>query len=362
MESLVLMSNPDINFWKNKKVLVTGHTGFKGAWLSFWLNQLGAKVIGISLPPTGSKNLYRLLELENKITSHYHDIRDFQGLNAIVVNEKPEVVFHLAAQPLVRASYKNPLFTYSTNIIGCANLLESIRQFDFTKTIVIVTTDKVYSNNEWDWPYRENDTLGGYDPYSASKAAAELVIDSYRKSYLEASGISLSSGRAGNVIGGGDWSEDRLIPDLINAYENASLIEIRNPSSIRPWQHVLEPLLGYILMAEKTYNNLELAMPYNIGPEISEARSVIDIANTVEKLLDKKLTTLLNPINSIQNLHEAGILKLDCSLSKRLIGITPRWGTDHAVKITINWYKGQLAGKNVEDLCREDINSYSNNI
>jgi CDP-glucose 4,6-dehydratase len=359
MEGLVLMSNPDINFWKNKKVLVTGHTGFKGAWLSFWLHELGAKVIGISLPPTGSKNLYRLLELKNKINSHYHDIRDFQGLNAIVVNEKPEVVFHLAAQPLVRASYKNPLFTYSTNIIGCANLLESIRQFDFTKAVIIITTDKVYSNNEWEWPYRENDTLGGYDPYSASKAAAELVVDSYRKSYLEASGISLSSARAGNVIGGGDWSEDRLIPDLMNAYEKESLIEIRNPNSIRPWQHVLEPLLGYILIAEKTYNNLDLAMAYNIGPETSEARSVLDVAKNIEKLVDKKLITILNPINSTQNLHEAGILKLDCSLSKRLIGIKPRWRTDQAVKKSIKWYMGQIANRNVEDLCREDIYSYT---
>ncbi len=356
------MSNPDSNFWKNKRVLITGHTGFKGSWLSLWLNKLGADITGLSLSPIGDKNLYSLLNLNKKVNSNYIDIRDFNEVKSLVKKIKPEIIFHLAAQPLVRASYKNPIETYSTNVMGSVNVLEAIRHYDFVKSLIMVTTDKVYLNKECQWPYREDNRLGGFDPYSASKSATELIVDSYRKSFLNDAGISVSTARAGNVIGGGDWSEDRLIPDLMRALENSGIVEIRSLNSIRPWQHVLEPLLGYIILAEKTYSNLELARAFNFGPDESDAKSVFEIVTMVENLTGKFLIKNRTSHNKGHQFHEAGILMLDTSLSKSLIKIVPRWTTKTAIEKTVNWYTKELVGNNAEDLCNRDIDSYLANI
>jgi CDP-glucose 4,6-dehydratase len=356
------MSNPDSNFWKNKRVLITGHTGFKGSWLSLWLNKLGADITGLSLSPIGDKNLYSLLNLNKKVNSNYVDIRDFNEVKSLVKKIKPEIIFHLAAQPLVRASYKNPIETYSTNVMGSVNVLEAIRHYDFVKSLIMVTTDKVYLNKECQWPYREDNRLGGFDPYSASKSATELIVDSYRKSFLNDAGISVSTARAGNVIGGGDWSEDRLIPDLMRALENSGIVEIRSLNSIRPWQHVLEPLLGYIILAEKTYSNLELARAFNFGPDESDAKSVFEIVTMVENLTGKFLINNRTSHNKGHQFHEAGILMLDTSLSKSLIKIVPRWTTKTAIEKTVNWYTKELVGNNAEDLCNRDIDSYLANI
>ena len=352
------MSNPDSNFWKNKRVLITGHTGFKGSWLSLWLNKLGADITGLSLSPMGDKNLYSLLKLNKKVNSNYVDIRDFNAVNSLIKKTKPEIIFHLAAQPLVRASYKNPIETYSTNVMGSVNVLEAIRHYDFVKSLIMVTTDKVYLNKEWQWPYREDNRLGGFDPYSASKSASELIVDSYRKSFLNDAGISVSTARAGNVIGGGDWSEDRLIPDLMRALENDGKVEIRNLNSIRPWQHVLEPLLGYTILAEKTHSNLGLARAFNFGPDESDTKSVLEIVTMVENLTGKFLINNRTSDNKGHQFHEAGILRLDTSLSKSLIKIVPRWNTKTAIEKTVNWYTKKLAGNNAEDLCNQDIDSY----
>jgi CDP-glucose 4,6-dehydratase len=262
----------------------------------------------------------------------------------------------------VRASYKNPIETYSTNVMGSVNVLEAIRHYDFVKSLIMVTTDKVYLNKECQWPYREDNRLGGFDPYSASKSATELIVDSYRKSFLNDAGISVSTARAGNVIGGGDWSEDRLIPDLMRALENSGIVEIRSLNSIRPWQHVLEPLLGYIILAEKTYSNLELARAFNFGPDESDAKSVFEIVTMVENLTGKFLINNRTSHNKGHQFHEAGILMLDTSLSKSLIKIVPRWTTKTAIEKTVNWYTKELVGNNAEDLCNRDIDSYLANI
>jgi CDP-glucose 4,6-dehydratase len=344
------------------KFLVTGHTGFKGSWLSLWLNKLGADITGLSLSPIGDKNLYSLLNLNKKVNSNYIDIRDFNEVKSLVKKIKPEIIFHLAAQPLVRASYKNPIETYSTNVMGSVNVLEAIRHYDFVKSLIMVTTDKVYLNKECQWPYREDNRLGGFDPYSASKSATELIVDSYRKSFLNDAGISVSTARAGNVIGGGDWSEDRLIPDLMRALENSGIVEIRSLNSIRPWQHVLEPLLGYIILAEKTYSNLELARAFNFGPDESDAKSVFEIVTMVENLTGKFLINNRTSHNKGHQFHEAGILMLDTSLSNSLIKIVPRWTTKTAIEKTVNWYTKELVGNNAEDLCNRDIDSYLANI
>jgi len=295
--------------WKNKKVLITGHTGFKGGWLSLILNQKGAKVIGLALKPGTKPSFYQSVGLDKKVTSILGDIRDLKTVKQVVKKYKPEIVFHLAAQPLVRKSYQNPIETYETNVIGTANVLEAVRSEKSVKVVVCITTDKCYENNEWVWPYREKDRLGGYDPYSSSKACAELIISSYRNSFFKTSkgySVQVSSTRAGNVIGGGDWSEDRLIPDVIRSvFENKNL-EIRNPDSVRPWQHVLDPLFGYITLAEKLWTKgPEFAEAFNFGPENDEVVPVKDVLAELNKSLDKKFT--IKKSNG-KHPHEAGLL------------------------------------------------------
>ena len=267
-------------FWGKKKILITGHTGFKGTWLSLWLNKLSADVYGISLPPPkNEKNLFNLVKLKKNINSYFIDIRKKKKLEKTIIKIKPEIIFHLAAQPLVKESYKNPFNTIDTNILGTVNLLEICRKHKFVKTIIVITTDKVYENREQKKPYDENSKLGGFDPYSSSKACVELIVSSYRNSYFKKKGVSIATARAGNVIGGGDWSANRIIPDAVNAWgKNKSLI-IENPKSTRPWQHVLDSLYGYLLLAQKISKNHKLSGAYNFGPLNKKQYSVLDIIN-----------------------------------------------------------------------------------
>ena len=346
---------PDALFWQGKRVLLTGHTGFKGAWLALWLQRLGAEVIGIALPPATQPNLFALLGNMQSLDSHFCDIRDAQSLANLVRVARPEVVFHLAAQALVRASYQQPLDTFATNVMGTANLLDSVRGLDSVRVVVAVTTDKVYHNREWCYPYREDDALGGHDPYSASKAAAELVIASYRASFLQTSGVAVASARAGNVIGGGDWSADRLIPDAVRAWQAQRPLVIRNPNATRPWQHVLEPLAGYLRLAEKLWAQPTLAGAYNFGPpshEVASVRDVIKLASSPHEYC-----TVSYENNSFQP-HEANILALEVAKARMVLGVQSRWGLQEAVGRTMAWYRAQFAGADVCDLCFADISAF----
>ena len=347
------MIYPDASFWKNKRVLVTGHTGFKGSWLTLWLSKLGSKVFGISLPPKDSPNLFHLSDINSSTQeSHFVDIRDFNMLSSKIKEIQPEIAFHLAAQPLVLESYKNPLETFSSNVQGTANLLESLREVDRIKSIVLITTDKVYKNADQNFPYREIDTLGGHDPYSASKAASEIVIASYNDSFFSQKGVSVASARAGNVLGGGDWSSNRLIPDAIRAWSVNKPLIIRNPQSIRPWQHVLEPLAGYMRLAECLFKDQGFSGSYNFGPNENESASVNDVLNLAIRYFGQG-EILYEP--SSENLYESKSLTLDITKSRDELGVKSRWSLSKSIRKTIDWYKLQLQGKNAKDLCLDDI-------
>ena len=341
--------------YKNKKVLVTGHTGFKGSWLSIWLLNLGAKVIGYSLDPLNKKDNFVLSDLKDKLVDYRSDIRDYNRLTEVVENEKPEIIFHLAAQPLVLESYQNPLITIQTNTLGTANILESFRNSSFAKTLILITTDKVYENDESGNSYIESDRLGGKDPYSVSKSAAELLIKGYGDSYFRTDIKRIASVRAGNVIGGGDWSENRIIPDSINAIENKNDIIIRNPESIRPWQHLLDPLFGYLLLAEKLNNgNKDLIGSWNFGPEESHNTSV-------ESLVKKIINTYGSGTYKIKNdnnlLLEAKLLSLNINKAKKVLGWNPILSLDKTIELTIEWYK-EYKNKNIYNLCSQQITKY----
>jgi CDP-glucose 4,6-dehydratase len=346
-------ANP--KFWRGKRVLLTGHSGFKGAWLSYWLNQMGANVTGISLPPTSSPNLFTLTGIDRLLNNHFLDIRDSVQLEKLVLESQPEIVLHLAAQALVRPSYIDPLTTFSTNVIGTANLLNALRGLESVRAAVLVTTDKVYKNLERSYSYREIDVLGGHDPYSASKAASEIVIESFKDSYFSERGIALASARAGNVIGGGDWSEDRLIPDAVSAWDQNLPLCIRRPNAVRPWQHVLEPLNGYLVLAEKLFDNVRLSGSYNFGPHTHEAtsvRKVIEVARSYYGVGDVLWG------NGFEGPHEAGFLSLDISKAKDVLGISPRWDIEESVERTMRWYKGYLNGESANLLCDFDIAAF----
>lgn len=347
-----------VQFYRGRRVLVTGHTGFKGAWLSVWLKSLGADVTGFSLPAATEPNLSVAAELSSKINHIEGDIRNPDALSEAFTLYQPEYVFHLAAQPIVRTSYKDPLDTYTTNIIGVANLLECVRRTDSVKAVVNVTTDKVYENKEWDWGYRENEPLGGYDPYSASKACSEIVTSSYRRSFFgnKGNGKLLASARAGNVIGGGDWSADRIICDCVRAIVAGKEIEIRNPQSTRPWQHVLEPLSGYLwLMKHLAEKGEQFAEAWNFGPREYEAKPVIKI---VEEFISGWKGSYI--INQDPNApHEAKFLELDCHKAYHRLGWKATLYVDEAIKMTVNWYKAFYEGRNAYELCEEDIKLYS---
>ena len=350
------------NFWKDKTVLVTGHTGFKGSWLCIYLLELGANVVGYSLEPKNKKDNYVLSKLEEKVVDIKGDIRDIDKLNNVFNKYNPDIIFHLAAQPLVIDSYIKPIETYSTNVMGTLNVLQCIKNINKKAIGIMITTDKCYENKEQIWGYRENDTLGGYDMYSSSKACCELLISSFRNSFFNKGDYpihkkEISSVRAGNVIGGGDWSKNRIVPDCIKAFENNTRVIIRNPKSVRPWQHVIEPLDGYILLAQKMYENpLKYSDSYNFGPEIKEIISVEDIVKNISNLLKKEDFIRIEEIKSF---HEGNLLFLDISKSKFKLGWNPVLNINQALKFTIDWYINYKE-KNPYDICKDQIKEYIN--
>ena len=351
-----------MTFWSGKKVFITGHTGFKGSWLCLWLHKLGAEVHGYALSPPTQPSLFELAHVADLLTSHQiADIRDGVALSAAIQRAQPEIVVHMAAQPLVRESYQIPAETYATNVMGTVNLLESIRQCPSVKSVVNVTTDKCYENKEWVWAYRENEPMGGFDPYSSSKACSELVTAAYRQSFFnpqqyEEHGVALASARAGNVIGGGDWAKDRLIPDCIDALLANKTIRIRNPYSIRPWQHVLEPLSGYISLAQKLYESgPDYAEGWNFGPSDEDAKSVEWI---VKRLCDQWGGGACYEIDSGDHPHEAHYLKLDCSKAHMLLNWQPRWGLSKTLSVILEWVAGYKADENIYEICLKQIDEY----
>lgn len=350
-----LVMPPDKDFWRGKRVLLTGHTGFKGGWLALWLQRLGAQVSGVALPPNTMPNLFEAARVSDGMASQFVDIRDALSLNNLVQATRPEIVLHLAAQPLVRASYRAPLETFASNVMGTANLLDALRELDSVRVAVMVTTDKVYRNNEWHYPYREEDALGGHDPYSASKAASEIVIASYRDAFLSERGVAVASARAGNVIGGGDWSEDRLIPDAVRAWQSGQPLEIRRPQAIRPWQHVLEPLSGYLTLAQKLWEQPGLAGAYNFGPETSEAvtvREVVQLACAAYGVGE------VIYCDGTVGPHEAGWLSLEIAKARRVLGVRPKWPVAEAVSRTMEWCRAQRDGADAKKLCETEIAAY----
>lgn len=339
-------------FFCGKKICVTGHTGFKGSWLTYILHLWGADVVGIALPPHTNPNLFSALELSRKVRSRMVDIRNYGKVQDVFKREKPEIVFHLAAQTIVRKSYDESLRTHATNIIGTANILETIKDMDKIKSAVIITTDKVYANKETNKAFCETDPLGGHDPYSASKAAADLVSASYLSSYK----LPLAIARSGNVIGGGDWSEDRLVPDIMRAvYEKKSKIIIRNPDAVRPWQHVLEPLYGYLLLAKSLYEkNPEAAGSWNFGPQEEGVMSVEDLLKVTMALLGRGAYEIMPDMEK----HEAGILKLDISKARRILGWQPRLAIHDAVGSTVLWYKNYYDGGDTVGMTEQQIRTF----
>ncbi len=344
-----------MSFWNNKKVLVTGHTGFKGSWLSLWLSHLNADVIGVSLPPR-PKSLYKVASIEKSVTSYSCDITDFDALSTIITNEQPEIVFHLAAQALVKPSYDSPRDTFSTNIMGTVNLLEALRHSSSVQTIIVVTSDKCYRNNEWEWGYRETDHLGGNDPYSSSKAATEIITESYKQSFFLPKGVGLSTVRAGNVIGGGDWSPDRLVPDLLRAYSNNQSIELRNPKATRPWQHVCEPLFGYLLLAKLLSGDPQrYSTAWNFGPPSTDTKSVLWIAKYLQKRLERQN---LFTISNSSYFPEAHSLILDSNKAKRYLKWESLYSSENALDLVMDWYQSWLGNTDMKDVTLKQIQSY----
>ena len=346
---------PSGDFWRGKTVLVTGHTGFKGAWLSIWLERLGARVIGIALPAATDPSLFGLAGIASLAQSHFCDIRDLASITGVIRDAEPDIVFHLAAQALVRQSYREPVETFATNVLGTVNVLEALRTLDSVRAAVVVTTDKVYRDLGHPSPYRETDALGGYDPYSASKAAAEMVVASYRDSYLEPRGVAVASARSGNVVGGGDWSEDRLIPDLVRAWSRGEPAVIRRPDAIRPWQHVLEPLSGYLTLAERLWDDASLAGAYNFGPQTGEPASVRHVVQLARASYGEGETIWGDGGDGP---HEAGSLTLEVTKARSLLSVGSRWSLAQAVERTVRWYRLQSDSRDPRELCSEDIDAY----
>ena len=349
------MSIFNTSFYKGKRVLVTGHTGFKGSWLCRILLDLGAEVTGYALKAPTEPSLFALMGLEKRMCSVIGDIRDLEKLKAVFAEAQPEIVLHLAAQPIVRESYKNPVYTYETNVMGTVNILEAVRQCGNVRSFLNVTTDKVYKNNEWEWGYRETDELDGYDPYSNSKSCSELVTHSYEKSFLKEQKIAVSTARAGNVIGGGDFAADRIIPDCVRAVSEGKKIAVRNPHSTRPYQHVLEPLGAYLLIAQAQYEDAAKADSYNVGPDDRSCLTTGELAdlfcNAWGEGAEWENLSQGGP-------HEANFLKLDCSRIRSALGWKPRWQVEEAVANTAKWYQAWLNGDDMEVYTDFQIKEY----
>lgn len=351
----------DMSFFKDKKILVTGNTGFKGSWLCSILSEAGADVVGYSLQAPTDPNLFGILGLDKEIKTVYGDIRDFDLLKRTFDEEKPELVIHLAAQPIVRESYQNPRYTYDVNVMGTVNVLECVRQSDHVKSVLNVTTDKVYKNKEWEWGYRENDELCGYDPYSNSKSCSELVTDSYKNSFLAHDGIAVSTARAGNVIGGGDFAKDRIIPDCIRAALEHKSIQVRNPYSVRPYEHVLEPLTAYLEIIKRQYEDPSLQGNYNIGPDEESCVETGDLVTMFCESWSRVSGEKIEWINQHDGgPHEANFLKLDCSRVKKVIGWKPVWKIDKAVEAAAEWAWMYASGGDVKRITLEQIREYGN--
>lgn len=352
-----------IEFWRDKRVFITGHTGFKGGWLSLWLTSMGAKVTGYGLAPPSEPNLFSTLSLHKQLTkSHIEDIRNLTALKESVKLAEPDVLIHMAAQSLVRYSYEHPVETYATNVLGTVNVLECVRTVDSIRSTVVVTSDKCYENKEWLWGYREDEPMGGHDPYSSSKGCAELVVAAYRQSYFSQSASrerwpkAVASARAGNVIGGGDWSKDRLIPDAIRAFEAKQRLDIRNPSAHRPWQHVLEPLAGYLKLAQTLFEKGSVFQGgWNFGPREEDNRSVQEVVELV--IANWNESASWRKIES-ESLHEANLLKLDCSKAKNLLDWFPRWNLETAVKKVVEWQREYQLKRDMQKVTLAQINHY----
>lgn len=337
------------DIYRGKSVFLTGITGFKGSWLAFWLEILGAKVTGYSLKPPTEPNHFDLLGLDADI--FFEDIRNQEKMNDAIISAKPDIVFHLAAQPLVRYSYSHPKETFETNVIGTLNLFEACRKTDSVRVIINVTTDKCYENKEWIWPYRENDPMGGFDPYSASKGCSELLTSSYRNSYFNTDGfgnehnVLIASCRAGNVIGGGDWAEDRLVPDIVKAASKGETVNIRSPRAVRPWQHVLDPLSGYLFLGEKLLSGKkDYAEAWNLGPDEDDNKEVLGVLKLMKQSWNR---VNYNISADAADLHEANLLRLDSTKAKVKLGWRPVWNTEKAVQMTSEWYKNYYDSKSL---------------
>ncbi|MEI6050745.1 MAG: CDP-glucose 4,6-dehydratase [Bacteroidota bacterium] len=353
----------DKKFWQGRKVLITGHTGFKGSWLSVLLNRFGAHVYGYALKPNTVPSLYELANVDPLVCSVIGDIRDYNLLLRTIKETEPEIIIHMAAQPLVRESYRNPRETYEVNVMGTVNLLDAVRQVDSVRAVLNVTTDKCYENREWHWGYRENEPMGGYDPYSNSKGCSELVTSSFRSSFFNSKDfdkhrVGLASARAGNVIGGGDWAEDRIIPDFIRSIIRGEKVKIRSPYAIRPWQHVLEPLSGYLSLCEKlTKDGQNFSEAWNFGPDDNDARNVEWITKTICDLWGDGASY---DIDSNPQPHEANYLKLDCSKAKAELGWMPKWDIETTLKSIVEWNKAWLKGEDIRSFTEKQIDQYFN--
>lgn len=352
------------NFWRGKRVFLTGHTGFKGSWLNLWLQSLGANVHGLALEPPSEPNLFSVARVASGMASHtIGDIRDLATVKNALQACQPDIVILMAAQPLVRLSYAEPVETYVTNVMGTVHLLEAIRQTDSVRAVVNITSDKCYENKEWPWGYRENEPMGGYDPYSSSKGCAELVTTAYRNSFFNPAkhaehGVAIGSGRAGNVIGGGDWAADRLIPDILRAIETGQAVNIRSPHAIRPWQHVLEPLSGYLILAERLFTDgPAFAEAWNFGPADEDAKPVQWIVEQLTAQWGEGARWVLD--NNPQP-HEAHYLKLDCSKARNKLNWVPRWNLNRALQAITTWQRAYLQGQDMQSICQMQINEFSN--
>jgi CDP-glucose 4,6-dehydratase len=346
---------PDPAFWRGKRVFLTGHTGFKGSWLAIWLKRMGAVMGGVALRPNTEPSLFGLARVAELIEGHFGDIRDQALVSRLCVAHRPEIILHLAAQPLVRASYADPAGTFGTNVMGSVSILEAARGCENLRAVVMVTTDKVYAETRQQCPFRESDTLGGHDPYSASKAASELIVTAYRSSYLKENGVAVATARAGNVIGGGDWAQDRLIPDVVRAWSAGGTLQVRRPSAVRPWNHVIEALTGYLVLAERLWDTPHLSTAWNFGPPPHEevnVRTIVEMARRIHGAGDVAWGA------GEEGPHETHRLTLDNSKARLELGVTPRWDAATALERTIRWYRRQQDGDDPRALCEADLDHY----